>query len=220
MANFSATKNVSLIRLVRALLKREAEQTQLLALRSQLDPHFLFNTLNAIAEWCREDGIVAERAVLQLAAILRIILEGVKTTTWPLAQEIDLIETLFSLHRLRDPQLFELNINITDVCYKILIPPLILLPLAENAVKHGPHSGHIGKIYLIANCDESELVLTIINPGTYLGPRLGSVGLPHLKRRLDIIYGGKALFNIAAQDSQTHAVLHLPINGPINGELS
>ena len=62
-------------------LAREAERAQLLALRSHLDPHFLFNTLNAIAEWCREDGEVAERAVLQLSAMLRTVLEGVHAPT-------------------------------------------------------------------------------------------------------------------------------------------
>ena len=59
-------------------LERAAERAQLLALRAHLDPHFLFNTLNAIAEWCRQDGEVAERAVLQLSAMLRAILAGVR----------------------------------------------------------------------------------------------------------------------------------------------
>ena len=52
-------------------LERAAERAQLLALRAHLDPHFLFNTLNAIAEWCRQDGEIAERAVLQLSSMLR-----------------------------------------------------------------------------------------------------------------------------------------------------
>ena len=62
----------------------EAEQAQLLALRSHLDPHFLFNTLNAIAEWCQTDGAVAEAAVLRLSAMLRSVLAGVRAATWPL----------------------------------------------------------------------------------------------------------------------------------------
>src|SRR4029077_13534367 len=93
------------------LLAREAEGAQLLALRSHLDPHFLFNTLNAIAEWCREDGETAERAVLQLSAMLRTVLEGVKIPTWPLARELELARTLFALHLLRDPELFTITIE-------------------------------------------------------------------------------------------------------------
>src|SRR4030095_12586183 len=57
-------------------LGRGAERAELLALRSPLDPHFLFNTLNAIAEWCREDGEIAERAVMRLSAMLRTVLAG------------------------------------------------------------------------------------------------------------------------------------------------
>ena len=66
--------------------QREADHAQLLALRSHLDPHFLFNTLNAIAEWCREDGEVAEQAILQLSSMLRTMMTGISTTTWPLAK--------------------------------------------------------------------------------------------------------------------------------------
>ena len=91
--------------------EREAQQAQLLAFRSHLDPHFLFNTLNAIAEWCRQDGEVAEGAVLRLSEMLRMVLAGVKSTTWSLTQELALLESLWALHLLRDPQLFTLRID-------------------------------------------------------------------------------------------------------------
>ena len=86
-----------------ATLAREAERAQLLALRSHLDPHFLFNTLNAIAEWCRDDGEVAERAVLQLVGhAARGARRGARAEPGRLREEIALVETLFALHRLRD----------------------------------------------------------------------------------------------------------------------
>ena len=69
-----------------AALEREAEHAQLLALRSHFDPHFLFNTLNAIAEWCREDGLVAERAILALSSMLHTIMTAIRATRWPLAR--------------------------------------------------------------------------------------------------------------------------------------
>ena len=94
------------------VLAREAEGAQLLALRSHLDPHFLFNTLNAIAEWCREDGETAERAVVRLSAMLRTVLAGVRAATWPLAEELALVDTLFELHRLRDPD----RVRVTRGC--------------------------------------------------------------------------------------------------------
>ena len=88
----------------RDALAREAERAQLLALRAHLDPHFLFNTLNAIAEWCREDGEIAERAVMQLSAMLRTVLAGVRAPTWPLRRGARAAATrCSSCTGLRDP---------------------------------------------------------------------------------------------------------------------
>ena len=201
-------------------LAREAERAQLLALRAQLDPHFLFNTLNAIAEWCREDGVVAERAVLQLSAMLRSVLGGVQAQTWPLRQELELIETLFSLHRLRDPALFELRRDIDPSVAEVPVPPLILLPLAGNAAKHGPCAGHRGTIALGIHREGNELVVTLENPGPYTGPRPGSSGLPNLKRRLEIAYCGGAALEIGESGRGTRAELRLPLGGPQGGVLT
>src|SRR5690606_25513525 len=121
-------------------LAREAERAQLLALRSHLDPHFLFNTLNAIAEWCRTDGETAERAVLRLSGMLRTILEGVRLGAWPLRQELDLCRDLFALYAVRDPGRFDCRVD--GEPGDATVPPLLLLPLAENAIKHGPAAGH------------------------------------------------------------------------------
>lgn len=83
-----------------------AEQAQLLALRAQLDPHFLFNTLNAIAEWCREDPVVAERATLQLASLLRRLFDALRGPRWTLADELALVEELSALYATRDAERF------------------------------------------------------------------------------------------------------------------
>lgn len=128
-----------------ARLARTAEQAQLLALRSHLDPHFLFNTLNAIAEWCREDGEVAEEAVLQLAAILRAVLDGVRAPVWPLRDELALIDSFFALHALRDPDRLRVTRRAPEPLPDLAVPPMLLLPLAENAVKHGVAAGQGGQ---------------------------------------------------------------------------
>ncbi|MBI5546412.1 MAG: histidine kinase [Deltaproteobacteria bacterium] len=198
-------------------LAREAERAQLLALRAQLDPHFLFNTLNSIAEWCREDGAVAERAVLQLSAMLRAVLGGVKAPAWPLRQELELAETLFALHRLRDPELFELRQEVDASLCEVQVPPLILLPLAENAAKHGPCSGHRGVIALAVRREAAELVVTLENPGTYAGPRPGSSGLPNLERRLALAYGSAAQLQIGKAGERTRVELRVPVCGPQTG---
>jgi signal transduction histidine kinase len=181
-----------------AALAREAERAQLLALRAHLDPHFLFNTLNCIAEWCREDGEVAERAVLQLADMLRAILAGVKVDTWPLGEELKLVRTLFALHQMRAPDHFALVVEIDEGLGDFPVPPMILLSLAENAVKHGPAAGYRGEIRLRASKQRDRLCLRLENPGPYRGPREGSDGLPTVVRRLSLVYGTAAVLTIGA----------------------
>lgn len=203
-----------------ARLELEAEQAQLLALRSHLDPHFLFNTLNAIAEWCRTDGAVAEAAVLRLSAMLRSVLAGVRSATWPMEKELELLRTLFELHLLRDPELFQLSFEVAPGLGDVPVPPLMLLPLAENAVKHGPAAGHRGRITLELASRDGELVFTLENPGASKGPRVGSTGLPTVERRLALAYGGKARFSLESAEGRTRVTVTLPRSGPLLGVIT
>jgi LytS/YehU family sensor histidine kinase len=203
-------------------LAREAERAQLMALRAHLDPHFLFNTLNAIAEWCREDGETAERAVLQLSAMLRTVLAGVQAATWPLADELALMDTLFALHRLRDPDAFQLVRRVPAPLPDVPVPPMLLLPLAENAVKHGPTAGHRGPIELEVqvSVDDARLIFSLSNPGRYAGRREGGTGLETVERRLVLAYDGQAMVKIAGLDAtptemeRTVVEVTLPLAGP------
>ncbi len=195
-------------------LTRAAEEAQLLALRAHFDPHFLFNTLNAIAEWCRQDGAVAEEAVLKLSAMLRTLLDGVKESRWPLERELQLVRDLFELHLLRDKGLFTLEEAIVTPLPKGGIPPMSLLTLAENAVKHGPAAGHRGALSLGITKRDGGTLISLENPGPYRGPREGSDGLPTLERRLKLAYDGRAKLSIrAAADDRTRAELWLPEEG-------
>ena len=193
-------------------MAREAERAQLLALRGQLDPHFLFNTLNAIAEWCRTDGEVAERAILQLSSMLRTILAGVPLASWPLRRELELCKDLFALHLIRDPALFTLVLE--GEPGDLQVPPLLLLPLAENAVKHGPAAGHRGTIRLAITHTGTGAQIELENPGPYRGPRDGGEGLPTVHKRLALAYPGQARLEHRATAHGTLATLTLPRERP------
>jgi two-component system sensor histidine kinase AlgZ len=194
-------------------LEREAERAQLLALRSHLDPHFLFNTLNAIAEWCREDGETAERAVIQLSDMLRAVLEGVHAPTWSLREELSLVGTLFALHRLRDPDRVSLVQRLPDPLPDVAIPPMLLLPLAENAIKHGVVAGHGGEVVLEveAGLADGNLVVRLENDGAFVGRRVGGLGLEMVERRLALAYDGRATFRISAAGTHTIVEVAFPI---------
>jgi hypothetical protein len=200
-----------------ALLEREGKHAQILALQAHLDPHFLFNTLNAIAEWCREDGEVAERAVLQLSNILRTMLTAVKSPRWHLRTELDLVRAVFDLHRIRDPDRFALEWSVPSPLPDVSLPPMLLLPVAENAIKHGPAAGHPGVVRLAVALDGDALRVTVENEGRYAGPRAGSDGLPFVQRRLDVSYEGSATMRIVGDGDRTRVELGLPRAGPRDG---
>jgi hypothetical protein len=196
-------------------MQREAERAQLLSIRANLDPHFLFNTLNAIAEWCREDGEVAERAILKLSAMLRAVLDGVRTPTWPLDRELELVRALFELHAVRSPSAFTLRWEVDERALTAPVPPLLLLPLAENAMKHGPNAGHTGEVSFVVTLGASVLDIALENPGDYHGPRPGSVGIPTVQRRLSFAYGDAARFSISSPlEGRSRVTMTLPTAGP------
>lgn len=187
-----------------------AERAQLLALRNHLDPHFLFNTLNAIAEWCREDGEVAERATLQLSDMLRTIMAGTRLPAWPLEDELQLVDTLFALYRIRDPERFVLTHEMDEALPRVMVPPMLLLPVVENAIKHGPAASHRGVVTLRVHADGDALCIEVENPGAFKGPRPGGEGLRLVEKRLEHAFGDQASFAIAAHGASTIARLRLP----------
>ncbi|MDB4940982.1 MAG: Autolysin sensor kinase [Labilithrix sp.] len=193
-------------------LEREAEHAQLIALRSHLDPHFLFNTLNAIAEWCREDGLVAENAILQLSSMLRTMMTGISAQAWPLAKELDLARALFTLHGVRDPSLFTVRFDLPEPLPELEVPPMLLLPLAENAMKHGPLARHRGEVRVAVRLVGELVRIELSNPGAFTGPREGGSGLDIVRRRLALAYGGAgATFAIEQDgDDRTRAVVVVP----------
>lgn len=192
-------------------LEAEAERAHLLALRSHLDPHFLFNTLNAIAEWCREDGEVAEQATLRLSEMLRTVLDATRLPAWPVRKELELARTLLDLHRIRDPERFSIEVRGADDVPSTQVPPMIFLPLVENAAKHGPNAGHRGPIVLRVAPEGSMLVLEVDNPGRFDGERPDGEGLEQVRRRLAHAYGGAAQLQVHAEGERTRARIELPL---------
>jgi LytS/YehU family sensor histidine kinase len=195
-------------------MEREAQRAQLLAVRSHLDPHFLFNTLNAIAEWCRQDGEVAERALLKLSSMLRTVLSGVQLPYWSLRKELELVDALLELHLVRDPTMFQVERALLVEPSAHQVPPLILLPLIENAIKHGPAAGERGTLRLRVSEQGGVLTIELCNPGGFAGPRAGGHGLATTEQRLALAYDGAASFTIANADEGTRVSVRLPSHLP------
>lgn len=192
-------------------LEKKARMSELLALKAHLDPHFVFNTLNAIAEWCIEDGAVAERACLALADLLRELMEGVHVSSWPLKRELELAEKVLALHHARDPGRFRYELPMDGYAEDLSVPPLVLLPLIENAVKHGPALGHTGVVSVRVERVPAGWQLTVDNPGPYRGPREGGKGLALVRERLALSVGPAASLSLQPHENEsTRATVVIP----------
>ena len=149
--------------------------------------------------------------MLKLSAMLRAVLDGVKSPLWPLERELELVDMLFELHLLRDKALFSLERSVPSSLPKVRVPPMSFISLAENAMKHGPGAGHRGVVQLSIREEGDQLVLVLENPGLFKGPRAGSEGLPSLRKQLELTYGGNAALIVeAAGTDRTRATLRIP----------
>jgi hypothetical protein len=128
-------------------------------------------------------------------------------------------DTLFALHSLRDPGRVSLVQRLPDPLPDVAIPPMLLLPLAENAIKHGVAAGHGGEVLLEVEAARADgnLVVRLNNDGAFAGRRAGGLGLEMVERRLALAYDGRATFRIAAAGAHTIAEISFPL-GAIHRE--
>jgi LytS/YehU family sensor histidine kinase len=187
---------------IRRLARREAEaarlaselsRVQLEALRRQLEPHFLFNTLNGISGLVRENRNDAAVAMIAgLSDLLRRVLEDSGRQLVPLAEEVSFLESYIELQAMRFGDRLKVTVDIPLDLYGALVPQLILQPLVENAIVHG--IGKLvegGEIRVSARHSEGMLAIYLYNDGpepSLAGDRTG-VGLSNTRGRLVTLYG-------------------------------
>jgi two-component system LytT family sensor kinase len=189
----------------RARLEASMHQARLTALRMELNPHFLFNTLNAIAGLVRtSDTSGAIRMLVRLSELLRATLERGNEQQVPLETELELLRLYLEIERVRFGDRLEVIVRADEVARHTLVPPLVLQPLVENAVKHGVarHSGN-SRLEVRAEVAAGELVLTVTNTGQEFPqsrgesrPTLG-IGLANTRQRLAEMYGAHSTLSLS-----------------------
>ncbi len=194
-------------------LESQLAKAQLEVLRSQLQPHFLFNTLNSISALMQEDAEAAEDMLADLSYMLRASLRGNTTQEITLAREIQLLEAYARIQcrRFEDRLTFEVDTPVeTLVC---LVPSLLLQPIVENAVQHGiaPLS-RPGKIVVTSRRDGAHLVLTVADDGRGLPPQHEErIGLTNTRKRLEQLYGARQSLDLRSTPGQgVVATISLP----------
>ena len=192
-------------------LAREAE---LRALRSQLGPHFLFNSLNSIATLTSENPSAARRMCLLLAQFMRrsLALEGHDRIT--LGEELALIRDYLEIEKVRFGERLAVDLSVEEACRAVLVPPLLLQPLVENAVRHGiAQRLEGGTLAIEAGLEDGALRIRIDNPRDPQrgGGRGSGVGLENVRGRLANLYGGTARLEVTRREDAFRVVVLLPL---------
>jgi two-component system LytT family sensor kinase len=172
-------------------LERRLSAMQLDALRTQLHPHFLFNTLNAIATVLHRDPARADKAIVNLAELLRAVIEQRDKEEIPLDAELALARRYLDIMSLRSGESITVSWSIAPEVRDAAVPYFILQPLLENALEHGfahqPDSGHLD---ISAHAANDVLQLVVADDGAGLGEPSGNgIGLSTTAKRLTELYG-------------------------------
>jgi hypothetical protein len=192
------------------VLAREAE---LRSLRAQLDPHFLFNSLNSVAALIGNDTEAARHMCFLMAQFFRKSLSLGREQAIPLSEEIALAETFLSIERVRFGERLRARFDIADDVKMVSVPPLMLQPLVENAVHHGvAHLLEGGEVCVSARRREGFLELIVENPCDPDRPpsRSTGVGLVNVRSRVETLCGNRASVDVDASETHFRVSILLP----------
>ena len=179
---------------VAALARQEQLATQLKYLRAQVNPHFLFNSLNNVYTLVLLQDERAAESLLRLSGMLRYMLYDTETRV-PLGRELDYLRDYIALSRLKNSTSMDVSVRLDDTRPDLPVAPLLLLPLVENAFKHsgvGEEEGAVVDIELTTEGDSIQLRVTNSLP-SLAGPQdgAGGIGLENLRQRLQLLYPGR-----------------------------
>jgi signal transduction histidine kinase len=196
-------------------LETRLAKTHLQLLRMQLQPHFLFNTLNTVAELVHSDPDTADQMITRLGRLLRLSLDHAGHQVVPLRQEIEFLRMYVEIEQVRFQDRLQIVWNVAPDTLDAAVPTLLWHPVLENAIRHGvtPLAGR-GRIVIASERQGEDLVLEIRDNGRGLpdgGISREGVGLRNIRERVDQLYGGRARFTLEpALGGGTVATLRLP----------
>jgi hypothetical protein len=204
-------------RLLRTQIEAIATQERLRGLRAQLNPHFLFNTLNSIVSLSDLQPASAQRVMTQLSDLLRRTLHASEREEQELSEELAHAEAYLRIQQIRRPLRISWRVRVAAECTTAPVPSLILLPLVENAVTHGLWGGaHVVEIDIDAFGEGCDLVIVMsntclkfksINSAAHTG-----LGLRNVRERLNVLFGAQAALDARrVEPDRFEARIHLPL---------
>ena len=189
-------------------LRTQLVQAQLEALKMQMQPHFLFNTLHSISALLSKDTEAARKMITRLGDFLRLTLENAGATEVTLQQEIEFLNGYLEIERIRFRDRLTTEITIDPLVLNALVPNLILQPIVENALRHAIGNCNAGRIEIVAAQRNGVLRIEVMDNGPGLAAERQTrahagkgVGLTNTRARLSALYGGEHLFELTNRPS-------------------
>lgn len=204
----------------REQLQQESElntlvkEAELRTLKYQINPHFIFNSLNSISSLTISDPNKAREMTINLSSFLRGTLSKNETQKTKLSEEIENVKLYLKIERVRFEGKFQLIEELSDECKDILIPNMLLQPLFENAIKHGVYESlEVVKIYLKCKREENYLKITVSNDfDKEAAPRKGEgIGLQNIRNRLKLIYNRENLLRVNKSEDKFIVDVLIPL---------
>lgn len=196
-------------------LEAQLTMARLEVLKTQLHPHFLFNTLNAISALMHRDVDAADRMIALLSDLLRLSLDQDSRHQVPLKDELSFLDRYLKIEKIRFRDRLRVEMDIEDECLSAQVPRLILQPLVENSVRHGlAMLSSAGRLGVRARRKGDRLVVSVFDDGPGLpksgAPEREGVGLANTRARLQQIYGGQHEFALINLDRGLEVRLEIP----------
>lgn len=193
------------------LRERVLAQAQLRALQAQINPHFLFNTLNAIAALGHRDPSRAEVALARLSELIRAALAD-RGQTVPLKDEVAFVRGYIDLYEVLLPEKIRATFDVDDEAWNAAVPPMLLQPLIENAIVHGiAKRAHGGGINLTARQSGGRLTVALVNDAADGPPTPGNaVGLANVRERLQALFGNAQACELTTTSERATVTLSFP----------
>jgi two-component system, LytTR family, sensor histidine kinase AlgZ len=192
-----------------------AREAELKALKAQVNPHFLFNSLNSISALTSVEPPKAREMCILLAEFLRMTLGLGEKASVPFSEELSLLHRYLAIEKVRFGSRLQMEENLQDVSKSIQLPPLLLQPLVENAVTHGiANLTDGGTVRLSGQSHNGRVLLAIENSfdPESTPMRKGGLGLKNVRERLEARYGKEANMRVSAEDGKFRVELSFPSN--------
>lgn len=201
------------VQLKQATLESNLKESQLNTLKGQINPHFIFNSLNNIRGLILEDTKKSREMITRLSEMLRYSLTKNETDAIALEDELEMIDNYIAISKIQMEDRLQFDKNIEVNPYGIKIPPMIIQMLVENAAKHGiANLKNGGVISLNIKQEQKDLFIKVSNSGKLsIDSNSTQLGLKNIKQRLELLYKGNAHFNLEEKKNQVVATIQIPI---------